>query len=78
MTHQKENRKIGCPRVGEGVQQIKSRENRLYSIGIDWFFSKREGIDEGPFISKKDAEDAINHFIRKIAFDLIRDDVPLN
>ena len=78
MIHENANSKTGCPRVGEKVQQIQSRESRLYSVGADWFFSKREGVDEGPFVSKKDAEDAINNFIRKIAFNLIRDDISLN
>lgn len=77
MNNHNENFNVGCPRVGESNQQIKIREKRLYSIGSDWYFRTREGIDEGPFDSKKNAEDAINLFIRKIAFNLIRDDVKL-
>lgn len=71
------NDKVRCPRVGESAQQVKPRENRLFLKGVSWYFSTREGIDEGPFISKKHAEDAINRFIRKIAFNLIRNDTPL-
>lgn len=68
------NQNIRCPREGESAHQIQARAQRLFSIGRDWYFSTREGIDQGPFLSKKHAENAINKFIREIAFDLIRDD----
>ena len=66
--------KSACPRFGEGVQEIESRKSRLYSVDGGWYFSTREGANEGPFISKKSAENAINSFIRSIAFKMICDE----
>lgn len=66
--------KSGCPRFGEDVQEIESRKSRLHSANGGWYFSTREGTDEGPFISKKAAENAINSFIRSIAFKMICDE----
>ena len=63
-----------CPRIGETAKQIKFRADRLFSVGVSWYFNTREGIDKGPFSSKQQAEHEINKFIRKIGFDLIRDE----
>ena len=71
------NKTIGCPRVGENKQQVKARKQRLYAIGSDWYFDTREGIEIGPFESRKEAENGINSFIRQIAFNMIKGDAPL-
>lgn len=77
MMSQNKTNRIGCPRVGENKQQVKSRKQRLYAIGADWYFNTREGIEIGPFESRKEAENGINSFIRQVGFNMIRGDAPL-
>ena len=40
------------------------RSNRFYSTGNSWYFSTREGTNEGPFASRILAHDAIQEYIR--------------
>ncbi|MCW9031906.1 MAG: DUF6316 family protein [Gammaproteobacteria bacterium] len=63
MTNQSET----IPRKGEQGIPVTFRTNRFFSIGADWYFSTREGIDQGPYQSKELAQAAIEKFIREIA-----------
>lgn len=51
------------PRQGEKNVPITFRTNRFFSIATNWYFSTREGIDQGPFISKERAEHALAKLI---------------
>ena len=53
-------------RMGETEEKIPFRVDRLFSIGTDWYFSTREGIDQGPFSSRKAAEEEITKYINDI------------
>lgn len=55
------------PREGESMTQARFRANRLFSSGSAWYFSTREGQDQGPFISKEQAEKAIYDFIQRVS-----------
>lgn len=66
MTNQSENNNTVCARKGEDIMQVRFRVNRLFAIGMDWYFSTRQGADQGPFKSKENAEEAITKFIREI------------
>jgi len=39
-------------RAGELDTPIIFRSNRFYTRGSDWYFSTREGLDQGPFSSR--------------------------
>ena len=39
------------------------RSERMFSIGHEWFFATREGVDKGPFLSREQAESALSDFI---------------
>jgi len=45
-------------RLGE-TPEIRYRTDRFYRINSSWFFSTREGIEMGPYLSRKDAENAL-------------------
>lgn len=66
ITNQNENNDTVCARKGEDITQVRFRVNRLFAIGVDWYFSTREGKDQGPFKSKESAQEAITKFIREI------------
>lgn len=51
------------PRQGECSTAARFRANRLFSSGSAWYFSTREGLDQGPFLSKEQALKAITSFI---------------
>ena len=74
MKNQNKVRRLACPRIGEREKQVQSRKQRLFSLGSEWHFRTREGIDIGPYGSKREAENGINSFIRQIGFNLIRSD----
>ena len=40
------------------------RTSRLFNIGNEWYFSTREGVDQGPFLSKDIAEQAIEIYTK--------------
>ena len=61
-----QNSSFAQPRTGETEEQIRFRADRLFTIGHDWYFSTREGIDRGPFESKADAQEAITIYIREM------------
>lgn len=50
-------------RKGEHDISISFRSNRIFAIGTDWYFSTREGIDHGPYLTKEIAEYEINNYI---------------
>jgi hypothetical protein len=39
------------------------RSERMFSVGHEWFYATREGIDQGPFLSRNQAENALSSFI---------------
>ena len=39
--------------------------DRTFQINGKWYFATREGVDQGPFDSKKDAESEIALYIRR-------------
>ena len=57
---------VNCPRSGESAEQVKFRSQRLFSVGPQWFFSTREGTDQGPFSNKEQAQQAINTYIQEV------------
>jgi len=65
-TNQNASNNLVSPRKGESATQARFRANRLFSSGSAWYFSTREGQDQGPFISKEQAEQAISEFIQKV------------
>ena len=58
-----DNRKLSC-RTGETEVPVTFRSNRFFTSGTDWYFSTREGIDQGPFPSRISAHEAIQEYIR--------------
>ena len=66
MNIQSNNNNVACPRKGEHEQLVTFRAQRLFSIGIDWYFSTREGKDQGPFTSKEITLKSINNYISKV------------
>ena len=65
-SHQYANNSISSPRQGESATQTRFRVERLFSIGSAWYFSTREGRDQGPFISKEQAHKAISVYIMSV------------
>ena len=65
--HNFENSNI-TRRAGEGDVSISFRSNRFFSTGTSWYFSTREGTNEGPFTSRILAHDAIQKYIRERQF----------
>ena len=57
-------------RTGEGENDvsISFRSKRFFSTGTSWYFSTREGTNEGPFASRIIAHDAIQEYIRERQF----------
>lgn len=52
-------------RAGEVDDSITFRSNRFFTSGNDWYFSTREGLDQGPFKSRIVAHNAIQKYIRE-------------
>lgn len=42
------------------------RTSRFYTIANEWFFSVRETTDQGPFMSKENAEEGLEIYISDI------------
>ena len=40
------------------------RSDRLYNVNEDWYFAIRRGPDQGPYLSKEAAQDALKEFIK--------------
>ena len=58
-----DNHEANC-RAGENKVPVTFRSNRFFTSGTDWYFSTREGIDQGPFPSRISAHEAIQKYIR--------------
>lgn len=56
---------IVCPRHGEIRNPVSFRSSRLFSVGHKWYFSTREGSQQGPFLSRQLAEMAVKNYIKK-------------
>lgn len=41
------------------------RSGRFFVVSNNWYFTTREGLDKGPFASKREAESALNSFLDK-------------
>jgi len=54
------------PRKDEKGKALTYRTQRLFTVAHEWFFSTREGIDQGPFLSRQVAELAIEIYIDSI------------
>ena len=52
-------------RAGETDIPITFRSNRFFTSGSDWYFSTREGVDQGPYPSRVMAHNAIQKYIRE-------------
>lgn len=52
-------------REGE-TQAIPYRVGRFYCIGEQWYFSCRENLQVGPFISLEMAENGLQNFLRHV------------
>lgn len=55
-------------RNGEQDVPITFRTNRFFTEGPNWYFSTREGIDQGPFENRLLAHQAIQDYIRERQF----------
>jgi hypothetical protein len=53
-------------RMGDKSERAWYRSDRFFSINGLWFFTTREKIDMGPFMSRKEAEIELARFIRHI------------
>ncbi|GMR09016.1 MAG: hypothetical protein BMS9Abin26_2028 [Gammaproteobacteria bacterium] len=51
-------------RKGESQEKSHFRAGRVFSVGIDWFFAKRGGGQEGPFDTREETQAALTMFIR--------------
>ncbi|MDH5435431.1 MAG: DUF6316 family protein [Gammaproteobacteria bacterium] len=43
------------------------RSERIFNVGMEWYFMTREGSDQGPFESKQEAEAELALFMRQLA-----------
>lgn len=50
-------------RQGE-TGRIPFRSGRIFNVGMQWYFTTREGIDHGPYADKTDAEAELTLFVR--------------
>lgn len=49
---------------------VPFRSGRFYSVGSEWFFAIRRGVDQGPYKSKEKAREALVNFINdQLAFE---------
>ena len=50
-------------RTGESGN-IPFRSGRIFNVGTQWFFATREGVDQGPYMGRDDAEVELMMYIR--------------
>ncbi|MEJ2141867.1 MAG: DUF6316 family protein [Gammaproteobacteria bacterium] len=50
-------------RAGE-TGAIPFRSGRIFNVGTQWYFATREGIDQGPFEARNDAEMELRLYVR--------------
>lgn len=53
------------PRNGE-EKQAWFRSNRFYKLQDKWYFTTREGIDFGPFLTREEAQQELAGFIEEL------------
>lgn len=53
-------------RTGEKTVPVTFRTNRFFNRGSYWFFSTREGTNEGPYDSRVLAHEANQQYILKM------------
>ena len=46
---------------------IPFRSGRFFTVSSKWYFSTREGIDHGPFVSRDEADHALLHFLKDVS-----------
>lgn len=51
-------------RLGE-IERFTYRAGRFFSVGQNWYFATREGVDQGPFGSREEAEAAALCYVRE-------------
>ena len=61
------NDRVRGSRLGEQHPRLMFRAQRLFTIGHNWYFSTREGENQGPFSSKRIAELALEIYIKKVS-----------
>ena len=61
-----QNSNIALHREGEEDQPMSFRAHRLFSSGNSWYFNTREEVDQGPFLSREMAEQAITKYIEDL------------
>jgi hypothetical protein len=42
---------------------VPFRSGRFYSVGTEWYFAVRRGVDQGPYDSKESAKKALVDYI---------------
>jgi len=42
------------------------RSGRFFVVDSKWFFASREGIDQGPFETKAEAENGLAEFLKQV------------
>lgn len=45
---------------------IPFRSGRLFNIDTRWYFACREGLDQGPYDNRNEAEAAVSLYIRDV------------
>lgn len=68
MASQYEDKNVTTLRKGEQEIPITFRTNCFFAIGVKWYFSTREGIHQGPFENKDNAQIAKEGYIRDIQY----------
>lgn len=43
------------------------RSGRFFVVESKWYFACREGIDQGPFETKAEAEEGLDTFLKQVA-----------
>jgi hypothetical protein len=51
-------------RTGDEGQKSYFRTDRLFLSNGEYFFSTREGVDQGPYATRDDAEKALRHYLQ--------------
>lgn len=53
-------------REGEDGQSMTFRAQRLFLSDNNWYFNTREEIDQGPFLSREMAEQAVIEYVGEL------------
>jgi hypothetical protein len=44
---------------------VPFRTGRFFNVGSNWYFATREAIDQGPYLSRNEAELALTKYIER-------------